>query len=337
MTTKRNESDLLRQSELRYRSLFESAQDGILILDFNSGVIKDANPFILKLLGLNTEDLIGKELWQIGPIVDKLAALKAFETIKNQGYLRYDDLPLLAKDGHLINVEIVGSAHGAGGERIIQCNIRDITDRKLLVSERLEYLNSVNTSMSEMVEALSNVIVARDPYTSAHQKRVSSLAMAIGAKLNVPWHSLEGIHMAALLHDIGKISIPTEILIKSTALNDFDKAILKNHAQAGYDILKNIHFPWNIAQTVLQHHERLDGSGYPNALKGDSICQEARIIAVADTVEAMSSNRPYRKGKGIPAALKEIEMGSGKQFDSEVVAACLKVFNNDFYVFPPEN
>jgi PAS domain S-box-containing protein/putative nucleotidyltransferase with HDIG domain len=336
-TKKKDVSDLLRLSEVRYRRLFESAQDGILILDFSTGAIQDANPFIIKLLGFSSEELIGKQLWQIGPIVDKLAALKAYETVKETGYFRYNDLPLMTKDGHLISVEVVSNAYGVNGERVIQCNIRDITDRKLLALERLEYLNSITTSMSEMVEALSNVIVARDPYTAGHQKRVSSLSVAIGTKLNIPWHSIEGIRMAALLHDIGKISIPTEVLIKSTVLSNFDIGMLQNHSQTGYDILKNIHFPWNIAQTVLQHHERLDGSGYPNALKEDAICQEARIIAVADTVEAMSSDRPYRKGKGIAAALDEIEMGSGKQFDADVVAACLKIFREDSYTFPSEN
>lgn len=335
MTEKKNAADLLRESALRYRRLFESAQDGILILDFHSGLIKDANPFIVQLLGISRDELIGKELWEIGATVDKLAALQAFATLQDTGYVRYDDLPLKTKDGKLINVEVVSNAYGVNGERVIQCNIRDITDRKLLAAERLQYLHSVNTSMAEMVEALSNVIVARDPYTSGHQKRVASLSVAIGNKMGIPWHDLEGLRMAALLHDIGKIAIPAEVLTKPTSLNNFEIAMLQHHAQAGYDVLKNIHFPWDIAQTVLQHHERLDGSGYPNGIKGDLICQEARIIAVADTVEAMSSDRPYRKGKGVDAALEEIAMGSGKQFDPDVVTACLKVFKEDGFTFSP--
>jgi HD-GYP domain-containing protein (c-di-GMP phosphodiesterase class II) len=140
--------------------------------------------------------------------------------------------------------------------------------------------------------------------------------------------------MASLVHDIGKITIPAEILTKPIALTNFEIAMLRNHVQAGYDMLKHIHFPWNIAQTVLQHHERLDGSGYPNGSKGDVICKEARIVGVADTVEAMSSDRPYRKGKGIEAALDEITVGSGTLFDPDVVKACLKVFKQDAYLFP---
>ena len=335
MTNDLNKEQLAKQLELRYRRLFETAQDGILILDFQTGVIQDANPFITNLLDFSRDELLGKELWEIGAMVDKTAALTAFAVLKDKGYIRYENLPLKTKDGRIINVEFVSNAYGVNGDRVIQCNIRDITDRKLLEKERLEYQHSVNTSMSEMVSTLSNVIVARDPYTAGHQRRVASLASAIANKLDIPMHAVEGIHMAALLHDIGKVSIPAEILTKPTSMTSYEIAMLQTHAQAGYDILKHIHFPWNIAQTVLQHHERLDGSGYPNGIKGDVICQEARIIAVADTVEAMSSDRPYRKGKGIDAALEEIAMCSGKQFDADVVDACLKVFKEDAYTFPP--
>jgi PAS domain S-box-containing protein/putative nucleotidyltransferase with HDIG domain len=327
--------DLVKKSELRYRRLFETAQDGILILDFETGVIQDANPFITNLLGFTREELIGKELWEIGAMVDKAAALTAFTVLKDKGYIRYEDLPLKTKSGVIKNVEFVSNAYGVNGDRVMQCNIRDISDRKILEKEILEYQHSVNISMNEMVQTLSDVIVARDPYTGGHQKRVAHLATAIAVKLNLPLHTVEGIRMAAMVHDIGKITIPSEILTKPIALTNFEIAMLRNHVQAGYDMLKHIHFPWNIAQVVLQHHERLDGSGYPNAINGDALCEEARILAVADTVEAMSSDRPYRKGKGIDAALEEIAVASGTLFDADVVNACLKVFKDDGYVFPP--
>jgi PAS domain S-box-containing protein len=325
--------DLIRQSEIRYKRVFETAQDGILILDFESGVIQDANPFITNLLGFTREDLIGKELWEIGPMIDKAAALNAFTVLKDKGYIRYEDLPLQTKSGAIKNVEFISNAYGVNGDRVIQCNIRDISDRKILEKEILEYQHSINISMSEMVETLANIIVARDPYTAGHQRRVADLATAIANKLNLPLHTVEGIRMAAMVHDIGKIAIPAEILTKPVALTSYELAMLRNHSQAGYDMLKHIHSPWNIAQTVLQHHERLDGSGYPNAIKGDAICEEAKIVAVADTVEAMSSDRPYRKGKGIDAALDEISAGRGTLYDSAVVDACLKVFKDDGYAF----
>ncbi len=322
------------QSEIRYRRLFETAQDGILILDFTSGVIHDANPFIINLLGYTKDDLIGKELWEIGPMVDKAAAMTAFTVLKDKGYIRYDDLPLRHKNGQILNVEFVSNAYGVNGDRVIQCNIRDISDRKAAEAELLKYQHSVNVSMREMVETLSNVVVARDSYTGSHMKRVAHLSTAIATKLNLPLHTIEGINMAALVHDIGKIVIPAEVLTKPSALATYEINMLRNHAQAGYDMLKHIHFPWNIAQSILQHHERLDGSGYPNGIKGDVICLEARIIGVSDTVEAMSSDRPYRKGKGIQAALREIQDGAGQLFDSEIVNACVQVFEHDAYAFP---
>jgi len=327
--------DAAKRSELRYRRLFETAQDGILILDFHSGIIQDANPFITDLLGLTRAELIGKELWEIGAMVDKTAAITAFTVLKDKGYIRYDDLPLKRKDGKIINVEFVSNAYGVNGDRVIQCNIRDISERRALEKELLAYQHSVSISMTEMIETLANVIVARDPYTAGHQRRVADLSTAIAMKMNLPMHTVEGVRMAAMLHDIGKISIPSEVLTKPTAMTTYEIAMLRNHAQAGYDILKHIHFPWNIAQAVLQHHERLDGSGYPNAIKGDVICEEARIIMVADTIEAMSSNRPYRMGKGIDAALEEVAVQSGKQFDPLVVAAALEIFKDDGYQFPP--
>jgi PAS domain S-box-containing protein/putative nucleotidyltransferase with HDIG domain len=332
MQDKNNESRVA-ESELRYRRLFETAQDGILILDFDTGFIQDANPFIINLLGYTRDELVNKELWEIGAIIDKTLALKAFTTIQEEGYLRYENLPLRHKNGDIREVEFISNAYHVGGNKVIQCNIRDITERKKLEEENLKFQHSISVSLHEMIETLANVIVARDSYTAGHQKRVANLASAIAAKLNLPLHTIEGIHLSALIHDIGKIAIPAEILTKPTGLSSFELAMLRNHVQTGYDILKNIHFPWNIAQIVLEHHERLDGSGYPNGLKGDSICEEARIIAVADVVEAISSDRPYRKSKGIDAALEEIKGNSGKLYDSRAVNACLQVFQEDHFEF----
>ena len=330
MSTKKSKTSV-SESELRYRRLFEAAQDGILILDFDTGQIQDANPFVLSLLGFTREELVGKEIWEIGSILDKSIALKAFEVIKEKGYVRYENIPLKTKGGELIQVEFVSNAYHVNGDKVIQCNIRDISNRKKLEEENLKFQHSISISLHEVIETLANVIVARDSDTAGHQKRVANLASAIAAKLNLPLHTIEGIHLSALIHDIGKIAIPAEILTKPKALTNFELAMLRNHVQTGYDILKNIHFPWNVAQIVLQHHERIDGSGYPNGLKGDSICEEAKIIAVADVVEAISSDRPYRKSRGIEAALDEITTNSGKLYDARVVEACLKVFKDDRY------
>jgi PAS domain S-box-containing protein/putative nucleotidyltransferase with HDIG domain len=334
MTQDKNNESNVAESELRYRRLFETAQDGILILDFDSGLIKDANPFITNLLGYTREELIDQELWEIGFIIDKTMALKAFTTIQEKGYVRYENLPLRHKNGDIREVEFVSNAYHVGGNKVIQCNIRDITEKKKLEEENLKFQHLMSVSLHQMIETLANVIVARDSYTAGHQKRVANLASAIAAKLNLPLHTIEGIELSALIHDIGKIAVPAEILTKPSKLSSFELAMLRNHVQTGYDILKNMNFPWNLAQIILEHHERVDGSGYPNGLKGDSICEEARIIAVADTVEAISSDRPYRKSKGIEAALEEITMNRGILYDDRVVDACLDVFKEDHYEFP---
>ena len=327
-------SDISQKTNLRYRRLFETAYDGILILDFDTGKIQDVNPYLIQMLGYTKDEFIGKELWEIGAIVDKDASIKAFAVLKKDGYIKYSDLPLRTKDGRIISVEFVSNAYGVNGDRVIQCNIRDITDRKHAEGELIRYQQALALNMFQVVDALTKVIVARDPYTYQHQLRVSNLCVAIATELNLPINQIEGLRLSASIHDIGKIAVPAEILTKPIALESFELEALHRHAQTGFDIVKDINFEWPLAQTIYQHHERLDGSGYPNQLRGDSIIKEARILAVADTVEAMSHNRPYRASLGIEAALEQIEIGKGKLFDIDVVDACLKLFRQDRYQFP---
>jgi PAS domain S-box-containing protein/putative nucleotidyltransferase with HDIG domain len=326
---------LLTTSELRYRRLFETAQDGILILNFSTGTIEDVNPFLISILGYSREELLGKRLWEIGAIIDKKASLSAFTVLQDKGYIRYDDLPLLTKSGDIINVEFVSNAYDVNDERVIQCNIRDITQRKKADKQLMEYQHMVSLGMSEIVNVLSAMIEARDPYTSGHQARVAHLSVAIATAMGFTTHNIEGIRLSALVHDIGKFSIPTQVLMKPTKLTEFEMAMLRNHVQSGYDLLKNIHFPWPVAQTVLQHHERLDGSGYPNALRGDSICDDARILAVADTVDAMVGSRPYRVALNIDHAFAIIHAGRNTLYDARVVDVCLKLFKEEHYELPP--
>ena len=326
-------SDKKQELNLPYRRLFETACDGILILDFDSGAIQDVNPYLIDLLGYTKDEFIGKELWEIGAMVDKNASIRAFATLKKDGYIKYSDLPLRTKSGEIISVEFVSNAYGVNGDRVIQCNIRDITSRKKAEGELIQYQQAFVKNMYSMVNALTKAIVSRDAYTYRHQLQVSELCCAIGDKMGLSLNQVEGLRLAALLHDIGKIAIPSEILTKPVALEFYEIEALHRHAQVGFDILKDLNFQWPIAQTIYQHHERLDGSGYPNHLKGDSICLEAKILAVADVVEAISHNRPYRPALGIDAALTEIEKGRGTQFDPVVVDACLEVFRTDKFEF----
>jgi len=205
--------------------------------------------------------------------------------------------------------------------------IRELTTSfNQMTTERKQAEEKLKNTLDASIQTMSKIIEVKDPYTAGHQQRVSQLTTAIAKELNLSPDKVEGIRIASLIHDIGKISVPTEILSKTTTLSDIEFSLIKGHSQAGSDILKAIDFSYPVAQIVLQHHERLNGSGYPNNLKGDEILLEARIIGVADVVEAMSSHRPYRPSLGIDAALDEISKNKGTLYDPEVVDICLKLF-----------
>ncbi|RLB10795.1 MAG: HD-GYP domain-containing protein, partial [Deltaproteobacteria bacterium] len=176
------------------------------------------------------------------------------------------------------------------------------------------------------ISALATAIEKRDPYTAGHQRRVAEIARAIAREMRLPEDKVQCTYMAALLHDIGKISIPAEVLSKPGRLNEPEYQMIKFHPIVGYEILKDIDFPWPIAKVILYHHERIDGSGYPEGLKDGEIPLESRILAVADVVEAISSHRPYRPALGIDVALEEIEKNKGKLYEPEVVDACVRLF-----------
>ena len=190
---------------------------------------------------------------------------------------------------------------------------------------------SVATSLT--IQVVATIVELRDPYTAGHQRRVADLAVAIATELGLPEGQVHGLHLAGSIHDLGKIYVPAEILSKPGKLTAIEFSMIKIHPQAGYDILKDVEFSWPIAQMVLQHHERLDGSGYPQGLKADGILIEAKILVVADVVEAMATHRPYRAALGIDAALKEIERGHGTAYDAAVVDACMKLFGEKRFAF----
>lgn len=324
----------LSELALRYTRLFEAAQDGILLLDYPACRIEDANPYLTKLIGYSREELLGKQLWEIGLIADKDKALFAQKTVIDKGYVRYEDIDLVTKSGSRVPVEFISNSYPVDGKTVVQCNIREIGTRKKAEAALALEQSKLARQMYEVIDSLSNVIEARDPYTAGHQKRVADLSVEIAKQMNMSPGFVEGVRFAAQIHDIGKISIPTEILTKPTALNPLEVAMLRSHAQTGYEIVKPLTFPWPVAQTIRQHHERLNGSGYPEGIKDSEICLEAKIIAVADTVESMSSGRPYRPARTLDAALHEISQNSGLLYDRQVVDACLSVFRNQGYHFP---
>ena len=204
-----------------------------------------------------------------------------------------------------------------------QHQLDDQIHEKELVQERL------SSALRATIEAMSRTMEWRDPYTAGHQKRVAMISMAIGRILGWENERIQSIYMAAMVHDIGKLAVPSEILTKPSRLSDLEMKLVQGHVEAGYQILKDIPFPWPIAEMVYQHHERLDGSGYPRGLKADEICEEARVLAVADTIEAMATHRPYRPSKGLPAAMEEIKAEAGVQLDSKVVDAAFQLLTGE--------
>ena len=200
-------------------------------------------------------------------------------------------------------------------------------------SQRDAMQRELAAGLLQTVEAISLTVEKRDPYTAGHQHRVAELAVAIGEELGMAKHQLEGLRVGALIHDIGKIAIPSELLARPGMLSDLEFSLIQVHAQAGYDIMKGVSFPWPISEMILQHHERLDGSGYPKGLKGEQILPEAKILAVADSVEAMVTHRPYRPGLGLEAALAEIESQRGSAYDADAVDACLRLFRQERFAW----
>ncbi|WP_020676709.1 HD-GYP domain-containing protein [Geopsychrobacter electrodiphilus] len=242
------------------------------------------------------------------------------------------DVRVLRKDGSQVEISISTAPLRDEAEVIfgLMAVVKDISERKRMEEALRASLQKSQRIFDETIHALAAEVEKRDPYTAGHQHRVARLAGAIAEKMGLPTEQVKGIRTAAIVHDIGKISIPVEILCKSGWLSDIERSFLEIHPQSGFEILEGIEFPWPIARIVQQHHERRDGSGYPFGLKDDEILPEARILTVADVVEAAASYRPYRPANGIDFALDEIKTHRDGYYDPEVVDACLILFNEGF-------
>lgn len=253
--------------------------------------------------------------------------------------LRFISVPVF-EQGLVRMVVGIGNApiHYTEGDvetvKLFATDLFRLVQRKRAQVESALYVKQLQTAFMETVELATKLSEMRDPYTHGHERRVADIAVAIGSTMGFESRRLEGLKVAGLLHDVGKNRIPVEILSRPGKLSAAEFLLIKEHARAGYNVLKDVKFPWPVAEITLQHHERMDGSGYPQGLKGEAILIDARILAVADTVEAMSSHRPYRAGRGIDKALAEIELESGRQFDSVVADACLRLFREKGYVIP---
>lgn len=317
--------EALEISEEQYRSMVEYSSDWIWEMD-NNGVYTYASPKVADLLGMKPDELVGKTPFDIMIAGEKEQAGKNFHQVLKEGK-PFTGLETICrhKNGRSIVLENNGVPFFNENRRLVGYRgiTRDISERKKSEEALWKSHNQLRKNLEETVRSLALTAEKRDPYTAGHQVRVERLAHAIALELGLSEKQLDGLHFAALLHDIGKISLPSEYLAKPTTLSAEERTIIKCHTEAGYEILKNIHFPWPVAEIVLQHHELLNGSGYPNGIKDEEILLEAKIITVADVVEAMSSHRPYRPALGLKAALDEIRAGRGTKYHKQSVDACL--------------
>jgi PAS domain S-box-containing protein/putative nucleotidyltransferase with HDIG domain len=317
--------EALRESEERYRSLFKDSRDAVFITS-RDGALVDVNESFLSLFSINREDLAHLNMDDLYAQPSARAKLEA--EIEEKGSVRDYEVKLARLDGTLIDAltsstlwrDTDGSILGYRGI------IRDITERKRAQEELQRSYLTLRSTLAGTVNALAALAEARDPYTAGHQKRVANLACAIAREIGLSDTQIQGIYMAGLVHDIGKIHIPAEILSKPTELTDIERQMIRTHPQTAYEILSTVEFHWPVASVVLQHHERMDGSGYPHGLAKGEILLEARILAVADVVEAMASDRPYRPAHGIEEALAEIEEQAGTLYDQQAVETCLRLF-----------
>ncbi len=325
----------LQDSEERYRELVENASDVIYTHDLE-GHFTSSNPAGSRVYGYTMQEILQLNIAQI---VDPEYLPVAQENIRRkvEGLEETGPYELLThrKDGEPAWVEVSTRLVSKDGLPVeIEGIARDITERKLAEQERERSLSRLRRTLEQTVYALAAAVEMRDPYTAGHQRRVADLATAIADEMNLPEDRSRGVRMAGLIHDVGKIHIPAEILSKPTRLTEAEWSMIKTHPQVGYDILKDIEFPWPVARIVLQHHERVNSSGYPQGLSDKEILLEARILGVADVVEAMASHRPYRPAHAVQEALGEIRENRGILYDPEAVDACLEVIGKKILEFP---
>lgn len=324
----------IRESEARLHSVVENATDGIYQATADGHYLFVNKAFATMLGYASPEECraavvdIGQQIYahpekriELMQIADREGIVKGFETEFHK------------KDGSRLWVSInMQPVFDARGRHLYYQGIcEEITARKQLEEERQQGIDRLHKALGGTARAIASMVEARDPYTAGHQRRVADLARTIATEIGMEKERIEGLRIACMIHDIGKISVPAEILSKPTKLTELEFSLIKNHVQAGYEILKDIGFPWPVARMTLEHHEKMNGSGYPQGLSGERLLLESRILVVADVVEAITSHRPYRPGFGIDKALEEITKNRGSLYDPEVVDACLRIFHEKGY------
>jgi len=306
------------------RFSIDHARDAIFWIDQESRLV-DVNKNTCLALEYTSEELLRMNISDIDPNLQPSVWSAQLEEIKRVGSTVIESRHR-TKSGRIFPVEISINYLTYKEHEWICAIARDISERKKAEATLEKTLNNLRKAMNTTIQIMVSAVDAKDPYTAGHQNRSAKIATAIAIEMELPQEKIDGVSMAGPIHDIGKLSVPTEILSKPGKLSANEFSLIKEHARKGYEILKDVESPWPLAQIVYQHHERMNGSGYPRNLKGDDILMEARILAVADVVESMASYRPYRPALGINVALEEIEKNREALYDAEAVDACLRLF-----------
>jgi len=317
------------ESQLRFRQLAENIREVLFLIDAINGRTLYISPAYEAIWGQSPSDVDADWQTWMGAIFPEdlpgvqaaVAAARLTGHMNHEYRIRRPDHSMRWIKGRTFPIR-----DGEGKITRLAGLAEDITARKLTEQQIEQHVASLQKAMRSTIDVIATIGELRDPYTHGHEHRVGELAAAIAIEMQLEPNRVEGIRIAGCLHDVGKICVPAEILAKPTRLTPEEFNLVKVHPQTSYEILKGIEFPWPIAEIARQHHERIDGSGYPRGLKDQQILLEAKIVAVADVVEAMASHRPYRPGRGLEVALAEIETAKGQLFDAEVVDACLRLF-----------
>jgi PAS domain S-box-containing protein/putative nucleotidyltransferase with HDIG domain len=329
ITERKEAEEALRKSEQQLRFITDHVMDVVWSMDLD-GNFTFVTPSAERMVGYTVEEMLSLNLRQIiTPESYKMtlgSLHKRLEMVKREPVTL--EMEQICKDGSKKWCEVTAVLSVDQDKRptgIIGVT-RDITNRKQAEQALQRSYQKLRETLVTTVNTLASTVEMRDPYTAGHQRRVTILACAIAEEIGLTEEQFDGLRLAGMIHDIGKITVPIEILNKPGRISETEFNIIKTHPQAGYNLLREIEFPWPVAQIVLQHHERLDGSGYPQGLKDGTIMLEAKILAVADVVEAMASHRPYRPALGIEAALEEIAKNRDILYDHEIVDVCHRLF-----------
>lgn len=309
----------------------EVITDPVFVLNYKAQIVY-INEEAAGLCGYGQYELVGQSVFTLRGTELQEAFFSRLKELKNIRRITFKDI-YKKKDGSTINLIIRAFTLLIGGEEMVICILRDSDNIAFMVDGKNEESVNGTSRLKQIVNSLTTITEVRDPYTANHQKRVANLARAMAKELDFDYDRMTGLYIAGILHDIGKIYVPNEILTRPGSINEYEFNIIKKHSEVGYSILNKIMFPWPVSEFVLQHHERVDGTGYPYRLTGENIHLEAKILAVADVVESISSHRPYRPALGIESALEEIVNGRGTLYDEGVVDSCIKVFEAKSFDF----